>query len=257
MDFSQKIEIYLKRANWNDALAMNVLFKELRDEYDQDRNFPYREVLDRIEKIDFTAASTYFPKGRQRRDGRSLGEFGIDIFGGHCLERRTKDVWMQHYGQEYLGGRDLIKYGVDDSGALLIKVRGVKIEKPDCKFNDPHPVYGNFLELKTNKYCEWKSTFKIINLREYVRSQSSILSVYLQRGDLKVFALISPVEVETILTKTDHFEIRKEIGGKEAIQFHWALSDDEVKEKRKQGVLSHLSLPLDDYCAVVKRHEGN
>lgn len=250
MSQEQRIKEYVEQANWEEPEKMNTLFRKLRDDYYQDASLPYKAIFDQIEDLNPVLAEKYFKKGKQRRDDRSLGTFAMDIYDGHVKERTIKDAWMAKWGKDYLGGQEFTPSGIDSSGALILKC---DVATPDYQLTEPHPVFGCFMEMKSN-VCDWKFTYKTVNLNEYRQRRSSVLTVFLTNsGEWKMFCLFTPDEINRLASKIESIDIRFEVGSKPAIQLHWGMDDVEIKNKRLRNALSPKSLPLEEYCGIIKR----
>ena len=239
------------KLDWDDHEKVNKKLHSLFALYHKNQKFPYREVLDKIQELYPEETKKHF---RYRMDNRSLGEFGMDIYKGHLLERRIAERWMDIYASEHFGEVTSECVGIDDRGCLLLETGQSKDEmkRPDYLLQ-PNNI---LIEIKSN-VCDWKFTPKVADLKHYLKNNAHVLAVCSSGGPLSedgsnwsCYFVISPEQIKKMLDEGTVVK-RREVGSKPAIQFHWNLTTSAVKNKRQHyDRLDYTSLPLEDFCEI-------
>jgi len=247
-----ELECYLdENLDWSDPQKINSLFKLLFKSYHKDKKFPYEKILNDIEQKHSKEIAKSF---KYRKDGRTLGQFALDMYNGHLMERRIAEWWFKSYGNKYFGkDLDYECVGIDDTGCILLQTNSKEdMKKPDYFIKNKN----TYLEIKSNP-CDWKITTKLADMKHYKSINSYILiacskgKFESKGGNCSCFILISPEQCENMIKDSVVLNDRFEVGNKPCIQFFWGLSGEERKTKIINGRLSSKALDLTNYCEIV------
>lgn len=243
--------------DWNDPIKVNSVFKLLFHNYHKNKNFPYEFILNKVyEKL----SSKFRDQFTYRKDNRTLGQFGIDLYNGHLIERQIADWWFKNFGKKYFGNQFTYEcVGIDDTGTVLLENKTKnEMKSPDYIIN-PDCIY---FEIKSNP-CDWKITLKVADLKHYLSLNSYILIVC-SNGKFEsigkncsCFILLSPSQYEKMMKESVILNNRFECGNKPCIQFYFGLSEEERKTKIMMNKLSSKALNVVDFCEIYNLSENN
>lgn len=240
---------YFQSVDWNDVDKINSIFKLLFIHYHKNNNFPYKNILNKIEKflpVKFKNQFLY------RKDNRTLGEFGIDIYNGHLIERNIANWWFANFGKKHFGDDFIYEcVGIDDTGTLLLEDKTKnEMKRPDYLIKP-----NTYVEIKSN-VCDWKITPKLSDLKHYLSLNSYILIVC-SYGKFKIngencscYILLNSNQYDEMIKKSIILNNRFESGNKPCIQLYWGLSEEERKTKIIDNKLSSKALNLKDFCEI-------
>jgi hypothetical protein len=240
---------HFQSINWNNSEKVNSVFKLLFSHYHKDKNFPYESILNKVEGY---LPNKYKNQFLYRKDGRTLGQFGVDIYSGHLLERNIADWWFSNFGQKHFGNSfEYECVGIDDSGTLLLEDKGKnEMKRPDYLIKP-----NTYVEIKSN-ICDWKITPKISDLKHYISLNSYVLLVcsngkFRENGkNCSCYMLLDSNQCKDMIKNSVILNDRFECGNKPCIQFYWDLSEEERKTKIMMNKLSSKALNIKDFCEV-------
>lgn len=251
MKLKELESVLCAKLDWSDNEKVNNIFKYLFKAYHKNNKFPYSHIFDMIEKHYPKEVSKHF---RYRKDKRSLGDFAVDMYDGHLRERRIAEWWLQNYGEKYFSKNMSYEcVGIDDTGCILLENGSREdMKKPDYLIKNTN----TYLEIKSNP-CDWKITLKLSDINHYLGLNSYIL-IACSKGKFETegvncscFILLSPEQTKKMISDAAVLRDRFEVGNKPCIQFYWGLTEDERKEKIRNGRLSEKALELTKYCEIV------
>lgn len=240
----------IRRMNWQNSEEVNSVLRSLFYVRHEGNNEIYVKLLNEIQELYSQEVRSHFG---YRMDGRTLGQFGSDIYDGHLLERRIANWWLPLFAHHHFGNVHGKCVGIDDSGSLLLQT-GDKSEmkRPDYLL-EPTNIY---LEIKSNP-CDWKYTPKVADIEHYVSLNAYVLAVcsrgkFEEHGtNCKCYFLISPEQSKKMLEEGTVIKGRKESGGKPAIQFHMNLHEESVYNKKRFGDLDKSAMSLENLGILV------
>ncbi len=257
----QFLEVEIRKLNWNTEQPNEFsgkLLKMLKSGLIS-LNF-YKKIFNIIQEIwpkEVKVAASY------RMDYRSLGQMAGDFYEQAVRERKYAKYWIKTHSKKHFGVN--VKgscVGIDDSGKLIFETPAYTRE--DFK----HPDYilspiNRLLELKSNDVCSFKATYKVTDIRHYVKCNAYMLTIFHEgsKDNPVCYTLISPNVMKDMLSKSK-IEDRKEMGWKPSIQFYVirkkiggntiGLSENKIKDMRTSNSIIKKALNLESFAKIYK-----
>ncbi len=194
----------------------------------------YADLLECMERDHPKLVKKYFGV---RMDNRTLREWGLTLIDNESLEKSHADWWFPEYAKRHFP--DYVSYecvGVSQEGVIMVD--GSKTDSSDYKILPTN-------ELIEIKDCPtlFKATYKVQNIKSYIKHNSHVLTLHKNISQECVFyTLLSPEQMEKIVDFCIPTR-RYEMGNKLCYQFYF--EDTNIDSMMKKRKLSEEALPFE------------
>lgn len=209
----------------------------------KEKTITRREYADFLECLEYehpASVKYYFGK---RMDNRTLREWGLTLIDNESLEKGHADWWFPKYAKRHFP--EYVNYecvGVSQEGVVVVD--GGKTDSSDYKILPTN-------ELIEIKDCPtlFKATYKVQNIKSYIKHKSYVLTLHMNmRKECVFYTLLSPEQMEKMV----QFCIpttRYEMGNKPSFQFYFDDNNTDIMMKKLK--LSEEALPFE---AISKQY---
>lgn len=200
----------------------------------------YGDLLESMEGLYPKLVKKYFGV---RMDNRTLREWGLTLIDNESLEKDHADWWFPQYAKLHFP--EYVSYecvGVSQEGVIVV----------DCRKTDS----SDYKILPTNELIEIKdcptlskATYKVQNIKSYIKHNSYVLTLHMNiRKECVFYTLLSPEQMEKMVQFCIPIQ-RYEMGNKLCFQFYF--EDTNIDIMMKKRTLSEEALPFE---SIGTRH---